>query len=318
MTIEDLYNRGVWVLNKPAAAAREKTVVVLGAPRGGTSMIAGALHHLGVVMGDRLSPVFEDMTLSEAVENGDLARIDAVVAERNAQHAVWGWKRPGSIHSAGLWRSRFRHPHYVVVFRDLFVIANRNRISMQAGVMRNMRRSHEHFGLILDFIAEQPAPMLLVSYEKAMDDPAYFVRELRDFVECGDEAAMQRALKFIEPNPENYLRASRITDGAGVLDELAERRISGWAMYKKAPKKPVKVRIQINGARDYVVLANQRRDDQDPGEGGRHRGFVLQLSEQERLRPGDQVSVRVAGDIADLPGSPRTFAGATSREASAP
>ena len=122
---------------------------------------------------------------------------------------------------------------------------------------------------------------------------------------------MEKAIDFIRPDPESYLHASRITDATGVLETLQPRRISGWAFYRKAPNKPVNVRIDINGEREYIVLANRSRPDlkENRIHPTGNRGFVLLLSNQEKLKQGDHVSVRVVGDIVDLKNSPRVFQG---------
>src|SRR6185503_11163576 len=130
-----------------------------------------------------------------------------------------------------------------------------NRISMNSDVLDNMRHNQEHFGLILDFLARETAPTLLVSYEKAMAHPESFVQALRGFAGLGDEAGAKAALEFIERDSPTYLNTSRITAGAGALDRVAARMISGWALYKQALGRPVKVCIRVNDSREYVVAA---------------------------------------------------------------
>lgn len=308
--IELLHNKGVFVINQPAEPAAEKTIIVLGAARGGTSMAAGALHHLGVCMGDDVSVVYEDLALSTAIEQGDVSAAEAVIAKRNKAYPVWGWKRPSSIKFGEKWKDRFRNPYYVVVFRDVFAIANRNRISMMASVITNMRASLAHYGAILDFLQESKAPCLLVSYEKAMGEREYFVRQLRDFVGTGDESQISAAIDFIEPHPETYLKVSRITDGVGVVDKVRTNVVSGWAMFKKSPR-AAEVALRING--EEVMAMRAKRLRKDLLDKGLHPtgqcGFMFKLPSGKELQPGDQVSVRVVGDIADLHNSPAIYTG---------
>ncbi|MDQ3797346.1 MAG: hypothetical protein M3294_07255, partial [Pseudomonadota bacterium] len=69
--LDALINLGFHEL-RPSTGPVEKTVIVLGVARGGTSMVAGALSKLGVYMGDAITGVvFEDLTLSRAVERRD-------------------------------------------------------------------------------------------------------------------------------------------------------------------------------------------------------------------------------------------------------
>ena len=75
-----LKKEGVLALNRPHSALPEKTVVVLGVARGGTTMVASVLQSLGVFMGDKLGPVLEDVTLSRAVESRDIQQLKELVA----------------------------------------------------------------------------------------------------------------------------------------------------------------------------------------------------------------------------------------------
>lgn len=304
-----LHNKGILAINMPEVSPEEKTVIVLGVARGGTSMVAGALHHLGVSMGERLSAVYEDVALSEAVEQNRTKDILSLIAHNNSAHSTWGWKRPSSIKHMPAWRGKFRHPFYVVVFRDLFAIANRNRISMLSDVMDNMRDAALQFEAILNFIAKVKEPTLLVSYEKAMADPKYFACNLSDFVGLGNEQAIHEAVGFIQPNSETYLESSRITNAKGVLDEARGNRISGWAMYSQAPHRVANILIKINDDREFVILADRfRKDLLDKGIHPTGKcGFLLTLPVESTLRPRDTISLRVAGDIKDLKNSPITI-----------
>jgi hypothetical protein len=66
-------NQGFSLLGDASVALQdtEKTLIVLGAPRGGTSALAGALDKLGVFMGDNADgPVYEDLELASRMERG--------------------------------------------------------------------------------------------------------------------------------------------------------------------------------------------------------------------------------------------------------
>ena len=128
-----------------------KTVVVLGIPRGGTSMVAQILHELGVFMGDEFTKSgsdyenFEDEDFHNILWNGFTKLIECVtqgknepqqadftdpmhllrklIDTRNTAHAhtPWGWK-----HAAGsiLWflktdlMMHLRNPHFITIWRD--------------------------------------------------------------------------------------------------------------------------------------------------------------------------------------------------------
>lgn len=308
---ELLYNNGILAINMPEVSPCEKTVIVLGVARGGTSMVAGALHHLGVSMGEKLSVVYEDVALSQAVEQNRIGDIISLVEHNNQTHAIWGWKRPSAIKHTLAWEGRFRNPYYIFVFRDLFAIANRNRISMLGDVTNNMRDAARQFNLILDFVAKTQEPSMFVSYEKAMADPKNFVRNLSEFVGLDEQGTMDKAITFIQPNPETYLKASRITNSKGVLDIAEGNRIAGWAMYPQAPQRVAEIRIQINGDREFVVAADRFRQDllDKAVHPTGNCGFQVTLATGDALQPGDTVRMRVIGDIKDLKRSPMKVSG---------
>ncbi|CAE6518399.1 conserved hypothetical protein [Nitrosomonas nitrosa] len=306
MTSEDIF-----AINMPDISHQEKTVIVLGVARGGTSMVAGALHHLGIPMGENLSTVYEDVALSKAIEQNCVEDIASIITDRNATLLVWGWKRPSAIKHVGAWLGKFRNPYYVVVFRDLFSIANRNRISMLSDVVSNMRDANMQYELLLNFITGLSSPILLISYEKAMANPLNFVCNLRDLLGINAEVAIDTAINFIKPNPEDYLKASRITDATGIVELVDSKIISGWAMHTQDKNRPAKVIIRINNEFEFSVIANFFR--QDLLDKGIHPtgkcGFMLTIPTENSLHPNDIVTVRVVGDIKDLKNSPAKVGG---------
>ncbi|MDB5387362.1 MAG: Lipopolysaccharide biosynthesis protein [Planctomycetaceae bacterium] len=130
----------------------DKTILVLGAWRGGTSMLAEVLIELGIFMGEkesfgwanaeRTKSNFEDSDfdkilfnpfLYEYLKTGNepspaefdakLPELERLVMSRN-QRGTWGWKHP----STALWcvRSmllmRLRYPHIISIWRDPIAI----------------------------------------------------------------------------------------------------------------------------------------------------------------------------------------------------
>ena len=302
-----LKNDGVLALNPPAAPAAEKTVVVLGAARGGTTMVASVLDALGVPMGENLGPVLEDVALSRAVESRDLGTLQKIIASRNEQYPVWGWKRPAALEYEDVWRGRFRNPYLIAIFRDPFAIANRNRISMLSDVFQNMEQSVRHLGALVAIMKKHKGPALLCSYEKALGSPAVFVRAVDDFLGLNVADRHAEAIGRISPNSPEYLKRSRITNSRGHLDVANEQLCSGWAYYSKVPKRVAKVHILVNDRQVCEVEARFPRPEIK--ERGLHPtgfcGFRVEWPAGEAPRPGDRVEARVEGDIGPLKGSPR-------------
>lgn len=305
-----LINTGITILREPSNNSPERTMVVLGLARSGTSMIAGALYHLGIFMGDKLGNInFEDRTLSSAIEAGNDQQVDNIIKARNKKYAVWGWKRPSSIRFIGDLENRLRNPFYVVVFRDVFSIANRNKISMLTDIVNNMKNSLSQYSKLIKFIEKSEAPCMLVSYEKAVASSEVFVNELADFAGLDDKRSIQSAIEFINPNAEKYIDHSRITKCTGVLEQILEDKVCGWVKSIHDPKRILEVRLFVNNIEIQKTKASLPRKDLI--EKGVHPngncGFEFALSNHQRLGKGDEVRVMAIGDIHDLANSPYKY-----------
>ncbi|MGB5468627.1 MAG: sulfotransferase [Sedimenticolaceae bacterium] len=309
MTAERYQNSGLLLLT-PSTDSRRRTLVVMGLARSGTSMIAGCLHELGIFMGDQAPPpVYEDMAMSAAVEAGDIATVQRIVRQYNRQHAIWGWKRPASLHHIADLHATLRDPHYVVVFRDLFAIANRNRISMGANLLANMQRSADEYRQLLNFLERLRAPCLLVSYEKALRHKEAFVDTLCGFAGLQPPAPVRaRAVAFVAPSPPAYLKASRAGRVIGHIDAVQADQVFGWAARRlQAPDAgPLQVTLEVNGQTVAVTPANAMRPDlvshgaHPTGEAG----FLFRLQGAGLLEAGDEVRVYAGEPREELNGSP--------------
>lgn len=303
---EQLINKGVVVLNAPQQddSAGDRPIVVLGVARGGTSMIAGALSHLGVYMGDRAKkPVFEDVRLAEAMEGERWREFADIAAEYGSRQGRWGFKRPSTLGYLPDIGDRFGKPVYVAVFKDLLAIAQRNNISMLSDIGRSLENAQRQYQQLLEFLQATDAPAMLVSYEKALAYPAEFVDQLASFCQlhCTD-IEKKTALDFIEPAPAKYLDASRITKTQGRLGRVSASRLSGWARFVHATE-PAVVEFFVNGQLVGEAEATGRREDLLK-KYGENCAFSFNLPAGVNLDEGDEIRARVKGDVKDLNNSP--------------
>lgn len=312
-SLRQLENQGLLALNETRAPA-DATLVVVGVARGGTSLAAGVLDALGVFLGDDSHPpVYEDLRLSRAFEDEDTDRIAAVVTDYNARHRHWGWKRPSAVHYLDQAHSRLRHPRYLVVFKDIFSIANRNRISMANDILPGMGRALDEYQKVLDFLQRHQPPALLISYDKALRDKQGFVDAAIEF--CGltpTPSARERALAFITPSPEAYMEATRADRVVGHLDVADPHQVAGWAALAVAGtrnQKPLPVELWINDVHTLSTIANEYRADlkQARVHPSGKAGFVFRLPDDAQLQAGDRVRVFAGIERTELANSPRTL-----------
>ena len=274
----------------------ERTFIVIGLARGGTTMVARLLDAFGVHMGDEAdNPVVEDRRIAAAIEDGGDAAVRAVVADYDANHAVWGFKRPNVFRSLDPQNLPFRNPHFVVVVRDPLAIANRNRISMFKDPLVDMADSVELMADLVRFVEAQRAhPMFLLSFDKSLMNVRSLVGDMADFVGVELTQPLRRkALKSIEVDNNNYLELSRADSFMGRITDATDGTVTGFFRYHHHDANPP-LEVYVD---DEPVDADLRWFDThiDRPNGKRFSGrygFELQL-DGVRLQPGDQVSVLV-------------------------
>lgn len=208
--LDQLTNSGVTVL-ADTLAADTATIIVVGAPRSGTSMVAAALSALGIFMGDRIdTSVFEDLRLTDALENAP-EELPAVVGDYDRKQSVWGFKRPMAFRSIEPHLHLFRNPRLIVPFRDPVAVAKREEVSMGFDFVNHLRLASEMNVELASFALRQSIPVMVCSYEKALFSPMAFVSHLAHF--CGravTDDLLRLASSVISNGPENYLKSSQI------------------------------------------------------------------------------------------------------------
>ena len=212
------FNYGVTSVNpgNDALEKDERTYVVLGVSRGGTSAVAGMLNHFGVHMGGTgEAPLFEDLRMNRALGAGATA-VEDLVALYNSQRKVWGFKGNAIRQPYEELALHLRAPVFVVVFRDLLAIANRARISAERDVVDILARQAAEYQRIVQFVAMRRFHCVLVSYEKLTAYPREVAALLARHCDLHPQTQqMQAAVEFIQPAPDDYLVVSRATPRKG-------------------------------------------------------------------------------------------------------
>ncbi len=302
MSLSKLENKGCVLINKNSHTKEDQQIIVIGTARGGTSLVAGALANLGIFTGDRsVSPVFEDTKLSEAFENKDVASVRSIILEYTNKHKIWAWKRPSSLNYLDEVDKQVPNPFYIIIFKDIFSIANRNSISMKSDISKGLMNALDDYKKIVSFIEKTDKPLLLVSAEKAIN----YKEELIDIIieQCKSfgnfSENREKALNFITPNPQDYLDATRITKGKGCVDHYNDQFISGWAFLVNNPENPAIIEI----LKDDKVIASATANNfrQDLKRLNMHKtgncGFKMDIS---HLKLNGKYLIKVKDDVVPL------------------
>ncbi|MGB2428724.1 MAG: hypothetical protein ACPIGG_04475, partial [Akkermansiaceae bacterium] len=249
------------------------------------------------------APVFEDTRLSSAFEELKLNDAKNIIREYTAKHDLWAWKRPGSLDYLDKVEQAFENPFYIIIFKDIFSIANRNKISMGIDLTKGLRGALQKYEKIIDFISRSNKPMLLVSADKILHNKEYFIDLLISInTDIRDLAPNKnRALEFITPNPSAYLDASRAGKAIGQIGKFTSTEIKGWAAFVHNKNASPEVELYFDDTLFSTVRAEELRIG--PRDQGLHNtgacGFSFNL-EDINIEAYKKIVVMVKGDVAPL------------------
>lgn len=304
MSINELINYGVRSINDSTPCPTRNTLVVIGVARGGTSMTAGILRHLGVHMHKARGVVYEDLKLSEAFEGDSTEELKNIIDEYN-QHDQWAWKRPKAIEYLELAQEHLRNPRFIFVFRDIFAIANRSAISMGSDSLPLMNNALTQYTKAVEFLSQTSSPCLLCSSEKMLHYPHEAVQAIARFSGLEPDAStIDAAIDSINPEPKNYLKASRVNRTHGQIGLVTNDTVKGWAAWWSKDD-PAEVEIYIDDELHATVCANESR----PHLANKNRtrsgfcGFSSSIP-ADRMTAGTIIRARVKNDMTDLEYSP--------------
>jgi hypothetical protein len=208
----------------PPRGAGARTLCVLGAPRGGTTMVAGLLRNLGVYMGEDLAPgttedraftshrgmrnIFTDVAMI-AQKRAYLAQVAKLIEARNGAHQLWGWKDPIAISYLADIYLLLRSPHFVFVTRDPGAVAQREMmVQPTSNVLAHLKGIVSAYSRTVDFLAGRSAPTLMLSYERTLRNPRAAAAALMDFVGVQKDGYEDWAADFVSPSPASYEAAA--------------------------------------------------------------------------------------------------------------
>ena len=306
MGLDKLNNNGIrYIGDKKAIEQEQKTLIVIGVARGGTSLVAGTLDKLGVFTGKQSKPpVYEDVVLAEMFENANYNDAQKIINEYNVQNDIWLFKRPSIINYIDNVKKLFVNPIYLIIFKDIFSVSNRNSISMTTDTLQGLNKAHNDYSKILSFINKNEINGYLLSYEKIMQNTENFVETMITLLDTNiDATKKEEAIRFIEPNPKAYLDASRITKSIGRIGSIKKNEIIGWGKYLHTNEIAI-AELYVN---NKLIASTKAKDfrqhtlDKKIHSTG-HCGYYFDLTKTP-LKDGDIVSVKLSKDVVFLNGS---------------
>ena len=163
-------------------------VIVVGAPRGGTTMVAKILQTLGVSLHVDCRATLESSklykargTLEEYFKNGSTV-LGELMRSWASTEAPWGWKDPNGIYYLEEILPLLPSPHVVIVTRDPTAVSYRAHLTNEGlSVPEWALAVLNTYKTEMEFALDPPCPTALLSYEKALVHPVLAVGQLTQF-----------------------------------------------------------------------------------------------------------------------------------------
>ncbi len=196
-------------------AEQQKTVVVLGMERSGTSVVAKILKMIGVDMGPNVNITrscprgnYEDLEFVRLIkkivksagghhweppEIKDILalrkrfdkEVKALIERKSKGKQLWGWKYPWTLLVIDLFYPHLRNPHFVYVFRSPLGVA-------RSAVLHTLGRVKLSQGLeVANFYNRRMAellrkynevPSIMIDFEEAVEQPMKVAEQLGKFL----------------------------------------------------------------------------------------------------------------------------------------
>jgi hypothetical protein len=220
---------------------QQKTVIVLGTARSGTSVTAGMLASLGVDMGNVGYPTqsnprgaFEDRDFERlhkemfnAIEGGKTywdhptreqvmalkeaadSRIQRLIREKSQGKSLWGWKNPRTVLTIDLFLPYVANPHFVMVFRNPLTIAyssveHTKNSARSVDLLSGLKLANFYQKEMLDFLERHPElPTIFVAFDDVVSQPMKEAARLAEFLGIElDEKKIRAVERMVIPREE--------------------------------------------------------------------------------------------------------------------
>lgn len=215
----------------------EKTVVLLGMHRNGTSLTSSILTNFGISMGENLTKsgkdnprgFFEDeqfvrmnnkilLSLGGSWEFPPkhkkilaLKKNKKIMNEIRSlvlaqQDKLWGWKDPTTTLTIDLYLPFLKNPYFIVCYRNAEAVAKsltnkKNRFPMEENPMKVISIYNERLS---NFLNKVDYPRLHVNYEDYFIDPRKQVTKIKNFLKLGKKANVEKAVSLIDNKLKHF------------------------------------------------------------------------------------------------------------------
>ncbi len=245
------------------------TVVVMGAQRSGTTMVAGILQILGVEFGDDVADRGEDIALTRTIQRmhhglafwrifsvrREFARI---IRQRRETWRCYGFKSPFLAPLLWFVGDKIPHPAFILTMRNPLSAAISGERWGGAAWTRALVRATFYQYLYALFAANTKRPILLCGFEDGVRDVDRLLDELAGFLGVAVTADMRaRVRTFVQP-AVGYRTTRRLQ---GWIEKMTPERAVGWVADLTDPSRTLTVEVCLAGETIARESADRLRAD---------------------------------------------------------
>lgn len=300
-------NSGFKISGNVRHDTEKEQYIVIGVARGGTSAVAASLKAVGVPLSGNFSDTnYEDIEMSKAFRSKNWRHFKRLILGYEEQYLKFAWKLPDSHTQLKRINKYFSNPHFIVVYRDIFSIANRKNLTLNIDTIEAMSLNLSIYQRIIKFIRRENPRVLHVSYEKMLQDKIGYAEELAKFcnIEITEEL-LTKVCAVIEPTPDKYAHwCSKVhlkeIGFEGHIDQITEKYIVGWIINMDNDI-PVIIDLFINN--EFILEFSCEIFREDLISAGKSSlgkaGFIIPLDDIV-LQKSDEIHINPKGNTVGL------------------
>lgn len=208
---------------------QNKTIIVLGMHRSGTSLVSGILTKLGINMGDKLFPKdphnpfghFEDiefLRLNERILDSagghcnEPPTYDSIMDQqsifdkeiielirRKSERKVWGWKDPRTSLTIDLYLPYISNPIFIFCKRNVAGVAASMYQRQKFPIIKG-KQLKKKYDLFIEATCDRfpNIPILQINFEELLKEPEYWIDKIVSFTQLDSSSKqINKAVNFV-------------------------------------------------------------------------------------------------------------------------
>lgn len=181
---EEFVFNGAWLKNEDKIKPN-KSIVICGITRGGTSFAASVFGRLGVPFSRRgernIGARYEHRDLRAAFVGKEGDAIREIATGFSKEYPVWAWKLPAIQREFEFVAELVPNPHFVIIFKEPLSVAARKTDLKGKDTLQSLDQVMTVYQHMASIAKKTELPLLLVSYDRAMASLDSFLPDAAKF-----------------------------------------------------------------------------------------------------------------------------------------